>query len=147
MGIWFGYISLFVFIMVIMLMPKNLTLREIYITWGWMSFLTVFTDLVFGFIFDFYDFVDPKIDGADLFLEAVLPSSYGIITANFLPQKNSNFIWYLLGVILAALFYEWLSLQAGYLVYKGWKLFYSIPVYILGTLFLRWHLRFIRSGY
>ncbi|ANS76789.1 hypothetical protein AWM70_21205 [Paenibacillus yonginensis] len=146
MGIWFGYISLFVFLMVIVFMPKILSLREIYLTWGWMSFLTLFTDLIFGAVLDLYDFVGPGISFADLFLEAALPASYGIITANFLPEKNSNFIWYLLGVIVTALLYEWLSLEAGYLVYKGWKLIYSIPVYILGTLFLRWHLRFIRSG-
>ncbi|MDG0809978.1 hypothetical protein [Cohnella rhizosphaerae] len=44
-----------------------------------------------------------------------------------------------------SILFEWLSLKSGYLVNKGWRLYYSIPVYALGLLFLRWHLRFIRS--
>ncbi|WP_162515396.1 hypothetical protein [Paenibacillus pinistramenti] len=133
-------------ILFIIAMPKHLTVKEIYITWGWMSTLTLLTDLVFGLVLDMYDFVDPKVTFADLTLEAVLPPSYGIIIANFIPEKRSRFIWYLLGVAVAAMFYEWLSVLAGYLVYKEWKLWYSIPVYILGTMFLRWHLKCIRSS-
>lgn len=142
---WFGYVSLAVFVLVIWFMPKHLTRREIYITWGWMAALTIHIDLWLGNILDYYDFVGPQVQPGDLFLEATLPPSYGIITTNFMPKKTRPFLVYLLFVVIVAAAYEWLSLKTGYLVYKGWKLWYSIPVYILGTFFLKWHIGYIRK--
>lgn len=141
----FGYISLAITATIVWFMPKHLTKQEIYITWLILSGLTVNTDLVFGFVFDLYDFVDEGIPLKDLFLQWFLPPSFGIIFLNFMPLKRSSFMWYLAVVVLISVFFEALSLQFHYLVYKGWSLWYSAIIYFLGMIYLRWHLFFIRS--
>lgn len=145
MGILFGYVSLAITILIIWFMPKRITRKEIYITWGWIAAITVYSDLVFGLILDLYDFVEPEMNFLDLLLQATLPPSFGIIFINFLPRKRRQFIAYLVAVVIISLFYEWLSLLTGYLVYKGWKLWYSAPFYLFGMIYLRWHLSYLRK--
>lgn len=111
-----------------------------------MIAITIYTDLFFGLILDLYDFFKPEITLSDLVLQLLLPPSSGVLALNFMPWGTRRFIIYLVAVCALALLFEWLSLKAGYLVYKGWRLYYSIPVYAIGVLYLRWHLRFLRKG-
>lgn len=142
----FPYITLAITIAIIWFMPKQLSRKEIYITWGFMAALTVYTDLSFGAVLDLYDFGNsPKIDFYDLPLQATLPASFAIIFLNFMPQRKIHFVIYLILTVLFSLIYEWISLLTEYLVYKGWKMWYSIPFYVIGMLFLRWHLFFLRK--
>ncbi|MFC5452921.1 hypothetical protein [Paenibacillus aestuarii] len=140
------YFTFIIALFIIWFMPKYLSRREIYITWGWMAALTVYTDLILGVIFDLYDFGnEPAIDFFDLPLQATLAPSAAIIILNFMPRSKKSFILYLVAVVLFSIFYEWLCTLTGYIVPKGWKLWYSAPFYLLGTLFIRWHLFFLRK--
>jgi len=111
-----------------------------------MVALTIYTDLFFGLILDLYDFIKPEITLSDLVLQALLPPSCGVLAMNFMPSGTKRFIVYLVAVCALALLFEWLSVRMGYLIYKGWKLYYSLPIYAIGVLYLRWHLRFLRKG-
>lgn len=111
-----------------------------------MIALTIYTDLFFGLLLDLYDFVNPDMTISDLVLQLVLPPTAGVLVLNYMPSRKKWFVLYLILAVALALFFEWLSLKTGYLVYKGWSLFYSAAVYALGLLFLRWHLRFMRRN-
>lgn len=95
MGYVFAYTSLAIALVIAWLMPKHLTGREIYITWGWMAALTIYTDLSFGHIIDLYDFVDPSINFKYLALEAALAPAFVIIFLNFMPERKLYFIFFI----------------------------------------------------
>ncbi|MDQ1913276.1 CBO0543 family protein [Paenibacillus sp. GD4] len=145
MGYWTGFITLVITLFIIWFMPKRLSKQEIYITWGWMACLTLITDLLFGATLDLYDFVESDITVADIILQVTLPPSIGVIFLNFIPKKTLHFIIFLIVVTFVSSLYEWVATETGYLIFKGWKWWYSIPVYPLGMIYLRWHLNFIRK--
>jgi len=142
---WFPLIGTILALVTVWRMPKHITHKEIYLTWFIMSALTLYIDLFFGEILDLFDFVSPKITLVDLIFEALLAPAYGVIILNFLPQERWPFIGYLLGVVLFSVFFEWMAVIFDYLVYKGWKLWYSGIVYLCGVIYLRWHLQYLRS--
>ncbi|MDG0792636.1 hypothetical protein OMP38_18445 [Cohnella ginsengisoli] len=143
-GNWFAYASAVAAIAALIFSPRRLTKKEIYITYFVMIALTIYTDLCFGLLLDLYDFINPDVSLSDLVLQAALPPTAGVLALNYMPAGNKLFALYLTVIVALALLFEWLSLKTGYLVYKGWSLYYSLPIYALGLLFLRWHLRFIR---
>ncbi len=106
MGYVFAYTSLAIALVIAWLMPKHLTGREIYITWGWMAALTIYTDLSFGHIIDLYDFVDPSINFKYLALEAALAPAFVIIFSEFYAGKEAVFhFFYLIGAVLFSIFF------------------------------------------
>lgn len=141
----FACITVACTLIIIWFMPKHLSRKEFYITWITMAAVTIYTDLTFGLVFDMYDFVSPDTPLLDLFVQATLPPSFGIIFLNFMPKSLLHFIPYLLFVVLISLLYESLSVAFAFLIYKGWKLWYSAPFYFFGMIYLRWHLHYIRS--
>lgn len=145
MGIWFGFITLCFTLPFVWFMPKRISLKEIYISWGWLAAITFNIDLIFGLILDLYDFESPSITIEDLILQFLLPPSFGVIILNFMPFRKRDFVLYLIGMTLFAITYEVLSLLTGYLVYKGWKLWFSVPFYALVILYLRIHLSLLRK--
>ncbi len=140
----FAIVSVAITICFIWFMPKRLSKQEIYITWGIMAALTLIIDLIFGLVYDLYDFATPNVTLIDIFLQAALPPSIGVIFLNFMPEKRSRFIPYLLLVTLSSVIFEWLCIMFKYLVYKGWSIWFSAIFYFLGMIYLRWHLFFIR---
>ncbi|MFH5186567.1 hypothetical protein ACHHV8_30345 [Paenibacillus sp. TAB 01] len=145
-GYIFAYTASAIFIVAYILSPKHLNKREVYVSWYMMTALTLNIDLICGLIYDRYDFVTSEVSLPDLLLQALLAPSASILVLNFMPAKTGRFILYLIGVTLLSLLIEWLSLWFGYLVYKGWKLWYSAPFYFFGVIYLRWHLRFLRKN-
>ncbi|RAP75247.1 CBO0543 family protein [Paenibacillus montanisoli] len=146
MGAWFAYGSLAVALIIVWFMPKRLTRREIYLIWGFVAGATVYADLTLGVVFDLYDFLETaKIDLVDLPLQATLAPAYSVIIANFMPSRTRSFVYYLIGVVLFSLLFERLSVISHYIIYKGWKWYYSVPAYAAGMVFLRWHLGYIRK--
>ncbi|MFC3803288.1 CBO0543 family protein [Cohnella sp. GCM10012308] len=143
-GNWFAYASAVAAVAALIFSPKRLTRKEMYATYFVMIALTIYTDLCFGLLLDLYDFINPDVSLSDLILQVALPPTAGVLALNFMPNGNKLFVLYLVVAVVLALLFEWLSLKTGYLIYKGWKLYYSLPVYVFGLLFLRWHLRFIR---
>lgn len=127
-------------------MPKRLTRQEIYITWGIVAAVAIYLDFPLGIIFDFYDLLETRLELTTLVIELILPASFGIIFLNFMPENRTKFIVYLIGWVAFSLFFEWLTTYFDFLNYKAWLLWYSTPFYTSGGIFLRWHLRFIRSN-
>ncbi|MBO1515034.1 hypothetical protein [Metabacillus bambusae] len=137
--------SLVINILIILLVPIKLTRQDIYITWMFVTLNVLAADLFFGDVFDLYDLIDPGPQTYDLFVQMTLPATFGILYLNFMPKNKKSFIYYLLFWVIFSSLYELLSSYFGYVVYKGWKLWWT-PIYFLITcLITRWHFYFARN--
>lgn len=141
---WFAYFMIFVNLAIIYFMPKRLTKQEIYIAWGILSSVTLNTDLFFGYLLDQYDFVLSKITLTDLLFQAIVPPTFGVIFLNFMPANREIIIKYVIGWVIFSVLFEVISVQVDFLIYKGWKLWYSAVIYLVVFLYLRWHYFFIK---
>jgi hypothetical protein len=132
--------------LILLLMPKKLTRQEVYIIWIVVSFITIVSDLYFGDVLDLYDLLDPGHQHLDIVIELSLPAAFGLIYMNFMPEKRSHFLWYFLYWVVFSVIYEQISRYFGYVIYKGWKVWYSFLFYIFACLFMLWHYKFIRKA-
>ncbi|CAM3798760.1 hypothetical protein GCM10009865_05890 [Aeromicrobium ponti] len=140
-------VSYIVLLLIILKMPKRLSLPEVYITFLVVSFHTLFADLLFADILDLYDLM--KQNGpqfSDLAIQITLPVLFGILYLNFMPNEKEKFIPYFIFWVAFSTVYEQISRYFGYVEYKGWKIWFSVLFYIYACAFMRWHYRFIRNG-
>jgi hypothetical protein len=143
----FLLISYVIIAIIFFVKPRRLTLQEIYSTWIIISLIVLTSDIVFGDILDLYDLMKkPGPQVSDVFIELTLPACFGILYVNFMPKNNGKFIIYCLSWVVFSVLYEHISRYFGYVNYKGWKVWYSVPYYMFACLFMRWHLWFIRKG-
>jgi hypothetical protein len=141
----FASLTLVVNVLIILFMPKRLTRKEIYITWGILAAISLAFDDGIGTALNMYYILKPGVTVRDVFFQATVPPLFGIIFSNFMPVKLTRFIVYLVFWAVGSLLYEWLAIRFHYMTNIRWTLWYSAPVYLLTFLFLRWHLRFIRK--
>lgn len=141
----FTITSLVINLLIIFLVPIKLTKREIYLTWLFVSFNTLFADLLFGDVIDLYDLMDPGPQMYDLFVQTTLPVTFGILYLNYMPKRIQKFIPYLIFWVILSTFYELLSSYFGYVVYKGWKIWWTPVYFIFACLITRWHYFFTRD--
>lgn len=102
-------------------------------------------NIVFFFQLDLLDSGDPSIGGIpDLVMFAIAPSCVAILYLNhYHPNQRWSISLLFTGL---SLFFEYLLATVGFLTYKRWRIWYSIPFYFLFYLvFLSWHLQFIRG--
>ena len=142
---WFVYAATAINLIVIWFMPKRLTRREIYVTWFFIVPINISVDMINNFYFHLY-----HLDGEGMqlrvhLIEWTLGPSYGIIFLNFMPQALRSFVWYTGGWVAYSVLFEWVTVHLHFLTYTGWKLWYSLLVYIAIFLLLRWHIRYIRK--
>lgn len=145
MTFMFLFISYAVIGVIILFMPKRLTLQEGYITWITVSFITLLSDLVLGHLLDLYDLLKPGPELTDLFIEITLPGAFGILYMNFMQTEKRKFIYYLIFWVFISVGYEQLARYFGYVHYKGWKVWHSFIFYFFSCLYMSWHYWFIRK--
>lgn len=146
-GIWFPITLGIVALVYIFLMPKRLTWREIYFTFGTISFVALTVDAFFMMNYlDVFDLgKEPKQEGiGDYITYGIIPSCFSIIFLNHLKKEKK---WtYVFFFTLLSLLSEWMLVQVGYMKLKGWHTWWSIPVFVIAYGFwLPWHLRLIRK--
>ena len=144
-GIWFPIILGIIVLIFMLFMPKRLTWREIYLTFGVGAFISSISDIVIvGAILDLFNLGNPiKYGLGDLMSYAVIAPCYAVIFLNYYkPEKK----WlYVLLFTLISVVSEWILVQVGYMKLKGWQTWWSIPVYLVVFGFwLPWHLNLIR---
>ncbi|MBT2695911.1 hypothetical protein J7E79_00415 [Bacillus sp. ISL-40] len=145
-GIWFPIIWGIIVLIFVLFMPKRLTWREIYLTFGVGAFISVIMDIaIVGYILDLFDLGNPIKEGlGDLISYAFIAPCYAVIFLNYYkPDKK----WlYVLLFTLISVVSEWILVQVGFMKLKGWHTWWSIPVYLVVFGFwLPWHLRLIRK--
>jgi hypothetical protein len=127
-------------------MPKRLTRKEMYSTWLLMVFLTRTTDQLLDLVLHLYDQLNPGIQWQVVMIQSILPGAVGIVILNFMPKNSLKFFTFTIVCTLLSVVFEWITIRVGYLTYNNWSLWYSAGVYIIGIIFLRCHLSFLRKS-
>lgn len=147
----FMSITTIVAILIVVIMPKQLTKQEIYCTWIVMALLTRTFDQLLDQVFHLYDQLEQyDVDGCTnwqvIVLQSLFPGAIGVIILNFMPKDILTFLAYSIGCTLFSVVFEWITLRVHYLTYYNWSLLYSAFVYFGGIIFLRYHLSFLRKS-
>ncbi len=145
-GIWVPIILGTISLLYMLFMPKRLSWREIYLTFGIGAFLAILLDvIVMSGLIDIFDLGDPNKQGlGDLLSYGIAAPCYAIIFLNYFEQEKK---WmYVVLFTLLSFLSEWILVQVGFMELKGWNTWWSIPVYIIIFGFwLPWHLRVMRN--
>lgn len=147
-GVWFPIVIGIISLLFMLFMPKRLSWREIYLTFGVVGFVTLVIDvIIMSTWLDIFDLGSkPNIEGiGDLVGLALIPSCIAVIFLNFLKQEKK---WVYVAIFtLLSFLYEWTLVQVGYMKNKGWHTWWSIPVYIfVFGYWLPWQLGLIRNS-
>lgn len=138
-------IKTFLSVLFVWFMPKRLTRQEIYTTFFVMAALTRTTDQVLDLVLKLYDQLEPGVQWQVIIIQSIFPAAIGIIILNFMPKHKLPFVCYAVAWVALSVGLEWISIQAGYLTYHHWSLWYSAGVYLIGIIYLRLHLSFLRA--
>ncbi|WP_309119191.1 hypothetical protein [Paenibacillus sp.] len=115
--------------LIIVIMPKRMNWREIYLTFGFIAGLVWSVDTIFAGWFDLFDIGKPKEVGiAEFFLFSVIPSCFAVIYLNFYQERN-KILYPLLFTALSELA-EWVTVAVGIMKLNQWNPLYSLPVYL-----------------
>lgn len=141
---WYPYTLIIIFLLIVLFMPKKLTLREMYFSLGILGFGTWLGDILVGDVFKAFQLgPSPNTYIIDYLFVTIIPPAIGLIYLNFLIQNKSilyKWMW-----VFLSFFLEWGAVLSGYMENKGWKTWYSIPVFILVFIvFLPLHLKILR---
>lgn len=142
--LWYPYTLIIVFVLIVSFMPKRLTLREMYFSVGIIGFATWLGDVFVGDVLKAFQLgPSSKTYIVDYLFVTIIPPAIGLIYLNFLIHTKSllyKWMWVVLSFLL-----EWGAVLSGYMTTKGWKTWYSIPVFVLVFLvFLPFHLKILR---
>ncbi|MDQ0298254.1 hypothetical protein J2S78_000662 [Salibacterium salarium] len=145
-GLWFPVTVCALFALTVIIIPKkNISWREIYITFGVVAFSTWFSDSILARGFDLFDLGDAKKSGlGDILSYTFIPSSLAILYLNYLTQNNK---WKLTTIFtLISLIITFGMVYFGYMKWKEWNWFISIIVFLFAFGFaLPTHIKFIRN--
>lgn len=143
-GIWFPIAVACVLVLFVLFMKKrNLSWKEIYITYGVVGFATWAVDTLTGIFLDLYDVGKPSIGLADFIAFGFIPSSLAVIYLNIRTDKNK---WMMIALftVISLLIY-WVSEWVGYFKDKGWNSIFSLIAFVVVyTLLLPLHKKIIR---
>ncbi len=116
-----------------------------YFSAGIIGFGTWYGDTLVGDVFKAFQIgPTPHTTLIDHIFVTIVPLAIGLIYLNFL-TGNKSFLYKYLWVV-AAFICEWGAVASGYMTNKGWKTWYSIPVFIsVFIFFLPWHLKLMRK--
>ena len=146
-GLWFPVTASILFALTVLFIPKkNISWREIYITFGLVGFITWFSDGLIARELDLFDIGDPKKAGiGDLLSYTFIPSSLAILYLNYLTTNNKWILTFCFTLI--ALLIEFGMVHVGYMKYKGWNWYVSIIVFLIAFGFLLpMHIKLIRKA-
>ena len=146
-GIFFVITCVLLLNVIAILIPKRITMIEVYTISLFVLTLGLTTDIILDLKYNFYGHFNkgPDLLGF-LTIFGIYPSS-NIIMLNYFPyHKHLKVkILYILIASGAYLFYEWLSLKSGSFYYTVWKLWYSALCYPVLISILAWNLAIIRK--
>ncbi|WP_134703695.1 hypothetical protein [Ammoniphilus sp. YIM 78166] len=146
-GVWLPILFGIIVFLFALFMPKRISWRDIYVTFGLITGLAWMLDVFIGAIIDSFDLGEPQAIGiGDIISVGIIPSSLAVIFLNYYKSEKKWFHVILFSVISVA--FEWGSVQVGFMKLHGWNTWWSIPVYLfMFGFYLPWHLKFIRGAY
>jgi hypothetical protein len=139
--------SIALFSTIIYLMPKRMTLLEMYAT-SWFALTFVMTvDIYLSFKLHLYGYLTKGvINWGMLIIHFGVFPTYNAIFLNFFPKTTKLYqALYILAHSIILVAYEWMTIITGAFYHNSWKLIYSALLYPLILLILYWNLKIIRT--
>ncbi|RAP75641.1 CBO0543 family protein [Paenibacillus montanisoli] len=144
---WLLFVTVIVFNVLFIFMPKRLTSIEFFSTCMFAMVLQQIVDLAFDLKLDWYGYFAP---GVQWWYFLVIVGIYPAVNAIFLNyyqwmKSRAMKCWYIGGWSVFAVVYEWLAVKAGYFYHHEWKLWLSAIMYPPLYLILLWVLKLVRK--
>lgn len=128
MSVEFLFFSSVVFLILALLVPKNLPKCEIYVVALFSIALGFLMDITFDLKYNIYGYFSPGVQYAGFLPFLIIFPSTGVLFLNFYPLKKSLRLrfFYILCWTVFSLIFEYLSTLSGYFYHNGWKYWYSV---------------------
>lgn len=139
--------SIAVFVLIIIFMPKKLTLMEYYSSTLGSMIIQIITDFYLAKHFHLYHYFSPSTYWLTLLVFFLIYPSINIIFLNFFQQmcSTSHKNFYILFFVIFSIFYEWMATKTNFFYYTGWKLCYSAIIYPFLYIILLLNLKLVRK--
>lgn len=143
---FFIVISSILFYTIIYVMPKRVTLLEMYAT-TWFTLTFVMTvDIYLSFKLHLYGYLaEGTIDWKTFIIHFGVFPAYNIIFLNYFPKTRLHQVLYILGHSLICVVYEEISILTGAFYHNHWNIVYSAMLYPFILLILYLNLKVIRK--
>ncbi|MBL0387444.1 hypothetical protein JJB07_12350 [Tumebacillus sp. ITR2] len=133
---WFVLASSAILLALFFLLPRRFPRYFTVMNFLFLVFLVMSVDDVLALKpYDYYDWMDDeRFELFDALTYFLLYPQMGYFFLYFYDRWNlrgPKLVLYMLGWTCISIGYEWLSVKAHVLIYKGWSLWYSIPVYLV----------------
>ncbi|WP_375709388.1 CBO0543 family protein [Niallia sp. NCCP-28] len=140
------FVSIAIFIAIIFIMPKRLTMIEYYATSLSSIILQLLTDLYLEFKYHLYGYFSSQIDWISLLIFFFIYPPVNIIFLNFYPYKSKILkkSLFLSFWVIFSVSYEWVAVKTEFFYYSGWKLWYSAIIYPVLFIILLLNLKLVR---
>lgn len=134
-------------ILVIILIPKHISIAEMYTTSFFAPFLAALADFYLDVKLDFYGFFNKGVDWEYLLIFIVIYPAASILFLNFYPYKKHlmNKMTYVLGFSILTTIFEYIASHTDVFYHNEWKLWYSAICYPFLYMLLFLNLKVIRS--
>lgn len=145
----FLILSVIIFIIVTLWVPKKLPRNELYAIALFSIVLGFFTDITLDLKFHLYGYFTPGVQfGGFLPILILFPTS-GVLFMNFFPYKKNTIkkVIYICFWTIFCLVFEYLSVSSGYFYHVTWKYWYSVITYPFLFLVHLIHLKLYRRYY
>lgn len=150
---WFLWLTVIVFNLVFLFMPKKLTIIELFTTCLFAMVLQQVVDLALDLKLDLYGYFTKGIQWRYLIpIFGIYPAVNAIFLNYYQYMKNyKQRLLYIIGCSIFSVIYEALAIKTGYFYHHYWKLLYSGIAYpfllLLLLLVLKWVRRMIHYQY
>ncbi|UCZ51513.1 hypothetical protein LGQ02_11565 [Bacillus shivajii] len=141
----YSSIVVIVLLVIVWIMPKHLKRRDMVIIWITLSYLEIVVDYYLGYTFELYKFAgDSEVSPEAFTTKLFMAPLFTIPFLNYMPVNFKSFVPYWIAWAAFSTFFEWTTVQSGYLTYTGWKLWYSAIFYLLIFPLVRLYYYYIR---
>lgn len=143
----FLLISVVIFVLIALFVPKRLTKNELYAICLFSIVLGFTVDIVLYLKYHFYGYFEPGVQFLGFLPALFLFPTSGIVFMNFYPFNKSSIYksFYIFCWTIFCLIFEYFSLLSGYFYHNEWNLWYSALVYPLLFTFHHLHLKLFRK--
>ncbi|MFC7394210.1 CBO0543 family protein [Scopulibacillus cellulosilyticus] len=142
----FLIVSIVVFNLAVILMPKRITLGEIYATSWFAAFFHFIADMFLDVKYDFYGYFSHGVDYKSLLFTFGIYPAISTLFLNFFPfyQTLLTKLIYIFWWTIFSIIYEWTVLHTSTYYYNGWHLWYSALCYPVCLLILVGNFKILR---
>ncbi|MFD1171053.1 CBO0543 family protein [Oceanobacillus picturae] len=143
----FLIISIVLYTLVAVIVPKRLTKSEMYQTSLFALVFVLIVDFVLSWKLGLYGYFNDKAYLRSLLVVVGIFPAASVIYLNLYPFKK-EWLKQLRYILIWSIFvtvYEWLSIKYGYFYHNGWSIWYSAIVYPFVFATLTWNLVFFRK--